>query len=158
MKAEVYFCKSWFRIKKIALEPYDEAAARINHESGVPYTALIGSATKPSCFLEFLTDKGMVGVGFLDQNLREYMSYQFHRVEDDKLFLSMVTHREFFDGGDKVKEGVTYFFDRSGELVIRRQAFNPHAVEKAVSSFDPVNNYEVFPKFGEYSELIKIER
>lgn len=158
MKSEVYFCKSWFRIKKIAIDPCDEAVARIYHETGASYTALIGSAVKPTCFLEFLTDKGMVGVGFLDQNLREYMAYQFQMVEDGKLFLSMVTHREFFDSSDKVKEGMTYFFDRGGELVIRRQRFNPHAVEKAVSSFDPINNYELFPEFGEYSELIKIER
>lgn len=69
MKSEVYFCKSWFRIKKIALEPWSEAAARSNHESGLPYTALIGSATKPTCFLEFLTDKNMVGVGFFGSKL-----------------------------------------------------------------------------------------
>lgn len=158
MRSEVYFCKSWFRIKKIAIDLCDEATASIYHETGASYTALMGSAVKPTCFLEFLTDKDMVGVGFLDQHLREYMTYQFQRMEDGRLFLSMVTHRKFFDNGDKVKEGVTYFFDRGGELIIRRQIFNPHTVERAVSSFDPANNYERFPEFGEYSELVKVER
>lgn len=158
MKSEIYYCKSWFRINKISIEPCDEAAARAKHESGASYTVLIGSATKPTCFLELIIDKGMVGVGFLDEHLREYMTYQFQRVEDGRLFLSMVTHRDFVDGGDKVKEGTTYFFDQGGELVIRRQAFSPHSIEKAVSSFDPVNNYEAFPEFGEYLELIKVER
>lgn len=86
------------------------------------------------------------------------MTYQFQMVEDNKLFLSMVTHREFFDGSDKVKEGVSYFFGQAGDLVIRRQSFNPHSVEKATSDFDPVKNYELFPEFGEYSELIRAER
>lgn len=158
MKAEIHYCRSWFRVKKIAIETYGETVAQAKHNAGVSYTALIGSATNPTCFVELILDKGMIGVGFLDEHLREYMTYQFQRVEDGRLFLSMVTHREFVEEDDKVREGTTYFFDPCGEVVIRRQTFNPRLIEKMISSFNPENNYETFPDFGEYSDLIKAER
>ena len=158
MKPEVHYCKSWFRLKKTAIEPCDDTVARSRHVSGLPYTALIGSASKPACFVELLIDKRMIGVGFLDAMLREYLTYQFQKEADGKLFLSMVTHRDFLEGSDKVEEGTTYIFQPSGELVIRKEHFYPHKLEEAHSNFDPLRNYEAFPEFGEYLELIKLDR
>lgn len=151
----IYYCRSWFRMKKVAIDPFDETVARSRHLSGRPYTALIGSDCKSSCFIEFLIDKGMVGVGFLDDMCREYLTYQFQCVGPDKLFLSMATHREFEGGEDKVVGGTNYIFGESGDLVIRREKFNPHRLEEAKLSFDPSGNYEDVPEFGCYSSVTK---
>ena len=158
MVPPVYYCKSWFRMKKFAIEPMDEALALSRHLSGESYTALIGSASAPSCFVEFSIGKGMVGVGFLDKKCREYLTYQFQVIDADNLFLTMATHREFEGEGDEVVGGECYIFNKEGDLVIRRERFNPHELEEARSSFEPSRNYEKFPKFGCYSDVAKAER
>lgn len=158
MSLPIYYCKSWFRMKKIAIEPIDEATAHSRHLSGEPYTALIGSYSNPSCFVEFLIGKGMVGVGFLDKRCREYLTYQFQSVDADSLFLTMATHREFEGEGDSVVSGESYIFSESGELVIRREKFDPHVLEETRSSFDPSRNYEKVPGFGDYFDVTKIDR
>lgn len=158
MLLPIYYCKSWFRMKKIAIELMDEATAHSRHLSGESYTAFIGSDTNPSCFVEFLISKGMVGVGFLDNRCREYLTYQFQSVGADSLFLTMATHREFEGEGDRVVSGASYIFSEAGELVIRREKFEPHVLEEARSSFDPSKNYEKIPVFGDYSSVTKIDR
>ncbi|NNJ16156.1 lytic transglycosylase [Pseudomonas putida CSV86] len=158
MDLPVYYCKSWFRMKKIAIEPMGEALAHSRHLSGESYTALVGSDSAPSCFIEVFLDKGMVGVGFLDEKCREYLTYQFQVIDVNGLFLTMATHREFEGGGDKVVGGSSYIFNENGELIVRREKFNPHEVEEARSSFDPSQNYEKIPKFGCYSDVIRADR
>ncbi len=158
MGLPIYYCKSWFRMKKVALGLMDEALAHSRHLSGEPYTALIGSESAPSCFVELSMDKGMVGVGFLDKNCREYLTYQFQVIDADNLFLTMATHREFEADGDEIIGGESYIFNERGDLVIRREKFNPHELEEARSSFEPSRNYEKIPKFGFYSNVIKADR
>ncbi|WP_082056671.1 lytic transglycosylase [Pseudomonas sp. 10-1B] len=157
MKVPVFYCDSWFRFKNTAIGPLSEDAARSRHVSGKPYVALIASDITPSCFVEFLLDRNMVGVGFLDDKCREYLTYQFQCLSSEKLFLAMATHREF-DNDGKVSVGASYIFKENGGLVIRREKFNPHELEEANSSFDPVSNYEGIPVFGEYAGLIKKNR
>lgn len=87
MAHKIHYCKTWFRGKRIPIDLLSEDEARSRHISGTPYAALIGSESKPFCFVEFLIDKGMVGVGFYDGEFREYLTYQFHCVSVNKLFL-----------------------------------------------------------------------
>jgi hypothetical protein len=158
MDLPIYYCKSWFRMKKVAIELLTETDAGLRHSSGESYTVLIGSESKPSCFVEVLLGKGMVGVGFLDDRCREYLTYQFQCVSTDRLFLSMATHREFCGDEERILGGTSYIFSESGDLIIRREKFNPHSLEEAKSSFDPSGNYEDVPDFGCYSSLIKADR
>lgn len=155
--AEVFYCKGWFRAKKCALEPYTPVQAQALHERGELYCALIGSQTKPTCFLE--VKKGFVGVGFLDEQLREVLSYSFQEQEPGRLFLSIATHREFEPSSDKVLKGTSYIFSPAGKLIIRREEFFPsHNLESAESTADISTNWESFPKFGSYGHLAKAER
>jgi hypothetical protein len=39
MKLKIYYCKSWFRLKKTAIEIMDELTARQTHTAGEPYIA-----------------------------------------------------------------------------------------------------------------------
>ena len=156
MKQPIYYCKSWFRAKKKPTELWPAEKAEAAHLSGQPYTALIGSAEKPYCFVD-VTDT-VIGVGFLDGHLRESLTYAFKEVEPGKLFLSMATHREFEAETDKVASGATYTFSQDGTVQIRREFFNPHRAETATSSFDPAPNFSVRPEFGQYDDVIRVER
>jgi hypothetical protein len=156
MVLPVFYSQSWFRAKKCAIGPMDEATARARHQAGESYAVLVDSASTPSCFVEMLMDKGMVGVGFFDAEGREYLTYQFHYVDDKTLFLTMATHREF--EGSKVILGTSYIFNQQGNLIIRREQMNPHKIEEAQSTYDPLENYERAPAFGDYSGVIRISR
>lgn len=158
MGLPIYYCKSWFRMKKVAIEPMDENLAHSKHLSGESYTALIGSDSSPSCFVELSLDRGMVGVGFFDKKCREHLTYQFQVANADDLFLTMAVHREFEGDGDEVVGGTCYIFTEKGDLVIRREKFHPHEFEEAKSSFEPARNYEKIPKFGCYSDVTRIDR
>jgi hypothetical protein len=156
MTQPIFYSRSWFRAKKKPTELWPAEKAEAAHLNKQPYTALIGSAAEPFCFLD-IADK-IIGVGFLDNRLRESLTYAFKEVEDGKLFLSMAVHREFEGESDKVASGVTYTFDQTGTVQIRREFFNPHRVETSSSSVDPAPNFAVKPEFGEYDDLIRVER
>lgn len=156
MKDSITYCKSWFRAKKRPTEIWSEEKARAAHTSKQLYTALIGSPGNPSCFLE-INDK-FVGVGFLDENLREYLYYSFKEVEPGKLFFSMATYREFNGDTDKVLAGTTYIFNRDGSVKVQRQHFEPNKIEAMDTSADISGNYSSWPEFGKYDELIRVER
>ncbi len=153
---EVFFCKSWFRAKKCPTEMWSEDQAKAAHEKGLPYTILVGAVERPYCFLE-VTEKA-VGVGFLDEHLRESLSYDFREVESGKLFLTMATYREFIGDTDRVIIGTSYIFGQDGVVATRREFFNPHKLETATSSADVAANYSPKPKFGHYGDLIRVER
>jgi hypothetical protein len=156
MKQPIYYCKSWFRAKKKPTELWSEEKAEAAHRNRLPYAALVGSAEQPYCFVD-VADK-VIGIGFLDSLLRESLTYAFKEVEAGKLFLTMAIHREFETRTDQVVSSLTYLFDQSGTVHIRREFFKPHRLETAMSAFDPASNYAVWPDFGTYDHLVRVER
>ncbi len=158
MSNNVFYCKSWFRVKKKPIEVWGEDIAAQKHNSGEPYTVLIGSDKTPECFIEVVKENNMVGVGFLDAHQREYLMYQFHLLENDTLFLAMAVHREFDGDSDQVKTGTTYLFKQDGNITIRTENLTPYSLEESETAADVAANYDRFPDFGHYDSLIRIER
>ena len=156
MKQPIYYCKSWFRAKKRPTEIWPAEKAEAAHRNRQPYTALVGSAERPYCFVEVVD--GVIGVGFLDTLLRESLTYAFQEVAPGQLFLSMAVHREFEGETDRVVRGVTYTFREDGAATIRRDYFGPQRVETATASFDPAAHYEAWPDFGAYDRLVRVDR
>lgn len=128
------------------------------------YTALIGSDSQPSCFIEVMKNKGCVGVSFLNEKLQEYLLYNFKVLDDNNLFLSMAIYREFAEregegeGVLNVAQGTTYIFNEDGSTVVREEHFNPYKLEESQTTVDVSGNYDTFPEFGEYDSLIRKER
>jgi hypothetical protein len=157
MKRKIFFCKSWFRAKKRPTEIWSEQQATAANDDGLPYTVLVDSVERPYCFLE-VTRKS-IGMGFLDEALRESLTYGFQEVEPGKLFLTMATYRDFVDGTDKVARGTSYIFGRDGTVAIRRESFLPeHDLETSSTMLDVAKNYCAMPSFGEYDDLIRVDR
>jgi hypothetical protein len=156
MKRPIFYCKSWFRAKKRPTEVWTEEQAKASHMKRQPYAVLVDSIERPYCFLN-VADK-VVGVGFLDEHLREALTYAFQEVESGKLFLTMATHREFEGETDRVVSGISYIFKQDGTVDMRREFFNPHRLETATSSSDVSSNYSPMPEFGDYDDLIRVER
>lgn len=155
-KEKYFYCKSWFWAKKRPTDLLNKTQAKQAHDKKQKYTVLVNDTEQPYAVIEIAND--FVGVGFLDDMLRNNLSYQFEEVEKEKLFLSMVTSREFDGDKDQVTLGTSYIFSQDGGLNIRKQFFNPHNLQESRSSTDVSKNYESYPKFGEYAHLLKVER
>ncbi|MBG6032870.1 lytic transglycosylase [Proteus hauseri] len=164
MNQNVFYCKEWSIGYKEPIDLYSENKARKKHEFGELYTVLIGSDVEPSCFINITKNAGWVSVGFLDQELREYLFYSFKVINDNKLFLSMAVHREFAKNEGEgagilnVSSGTTYIFNEDGNTIVREEQFNPYKLEESQTMVDISGNYEKFPEFGKYDLLIRKER
>lgn len=156
MRRPIFYCKSWFRARKRPIEVWSDEQARVAHYDKKKYTALIGDIERPCCFLDI--SEGVVGVGFLDDLLRESLTYALQEITPGKLFLTMATHREFKGDTDEVIAGATYTFEPNGTFQITRESFNPHHIETAESTRDVSGNYSDVPGFGNYDDLIRVER
>ena len=155
--ALVSYAKGWFRARKRATERLTDAQARTLHDAGQLYCALIGDPERPTCFLEL--GRGFAGVGFLDERLREVLSYQFQERAPGRLFLSMATWREFDGESDRVRQGTTHVFQEDGRVAIRRETLLPtHSAETAESQADVSGHWEDVPPFGTYDRLVRAER
>lgn len=164
MSQNIFYCKEWSVGYKELIDLYDEKKAFEKHEAGDPYTVLIGSDSSPSCFIHVTKNAGWVSVSFLDKELKEYLLYSFKIINDNALFLSMAVYREFAENEGEgagilnVSRGTTYIFNEDGNTVVREEQFNPHLLEESQTVADVSGNYDLFPEFGRYDSLIKIER
>ena len=148
------YCKGWFRAKKLPLASYTTEQARARHESGEIYYALIGSSEAPLAFMEIV--KGMVGVSFLDERLRENLIYSFQEREPGRLFLTRATWREFIGSSDEVANGTTYMFEPRGGVIIHSETFVPSQSRAYFESHANLGgNWNKTPSFGQYSGLLR---
>ncbi|EHD0090561.1 hypothetical protein ACA689_000894 [Vibrio vulnificus] len=157
-KFNYFYCKSWFWSKKRPTEIWSEEQAKQAHDECRTYTVLVNDRERPYAVIDVAGSTRFVGVTFLDDLLRESLSYHFKEVELGKLFLSMATHRYFDGDKDQVKLGNSYIFNEDGKLIIRKQSFNPQSLAEVISSTDVSGNYDKYPNFGEYDYLLKVER
>lgn len=70
----------------------------------------------------------------------------------------MVTYREFEGDTDEVVSGTLYLFKENGETVIRKKYIKMNKVDESEKVSDVLKNYDIFPEFGKYDNLIKKER
>ena len=155
---EYFYCKSWFWAKKRPTKMWSEKQARRAHDERKTYTVLVNSFEKPYAIIDVAGNTNFVGVTFLDDFLREFLSYNFKEIKLGELFLSMAVHREFYDKSDQIKIGNSYIFNKNGDLVIRKKTFNPQSLDETNVSIDTSGNYEKYPNFGQYDNLLKMER
>lgn len=156
MKTQITYCKSWFRAKKIPMELWSESDARTAHEGKKLYGVIVGPVERPFCFLEI--NRNFVGVGFLDIHARETLYYAFREVRPGILFLSMATYRDYIGETDKVATGTSYMFQEDDVVMVQKQTINPPNSETFKIAADINANYSVWPEFGRYDDLIRVER
>jgi hypothetical protein len=157
MDTALHYCKSWFWDQKRPTELWSEAQAEAAHNTRSIYAAIIGPVEHPSHIVELT--KNFVAVSFMDGSSRPDLVYRFREISPGQLFLSMAIHCEYFQDSNDVARGVSYSFEPSGTVEIRREYYRPtFKVESASSSIDVSSNYSRRAPFGEYSDLLVRER
>ena len=139
-----------------------EPQAKRSYEKNKLFTALLGDAARPYCFLEFSAYRS-VCVEFLDDLLRMYLHYSFQEKRPGEFFVSRATRREFFGDSDLVSKGDVYHFDVSGRLAIEHYKVDPDThnsiiLGRDVYQIDVTKNWEPFPEFGHYEGMSRINR
>ncbi|MBA4032907.1 MAG: lytic transglycosylase [Planctomyces sp.] len=155
MKVTIYGSR-WFRAKNRMTEVWDEEKAKLAHLEKRPYAVLIEGGTVFRCFLEIGSD--YVGIGFLDEHMREFLSYQFQEIEAGRLFLTMATHREYVGDCDQLKEGTTYYFRKDGGLTMETEDFSTSVISSRETRTNVDGNWEAYPEFGSYESISRVDR
>jgi hypothetical protein len=156
MTHRAYYCSKWSGHRKQPIEMWDEARARNAHDKGKRYTALIGSPVQPICAVEVVPETDFIGVYFFDPYLRIYLRHIFLRQPDGKLFLSEVISRKFIEEFDTISGGTDYVFNKDGTVKIIE--YIGQLVQVGTGTYDISKNYDSYPMFGDYDEIIKIDR
>lgn len=99
-----------------------------------------------------------MAVGFLDDLLREDLSYEFQERQPATLFLSMATERKFERDTDNVIWGITYYFDEDGHVAVEEEDFVADTLTSAETYLDVSANWERYPEFGQYESITRKDR
>jgi len=153
---KIEYCEGWFRAKKRPTGQLTVDDACNAYEKRTLFTAVAYEVDKAIAFLEF--NKDYVGVGFLDESLREFLSYTFVEVEPGRLFLTTATHREYGLGTDTVTSGSTYYFKRTGQVVVENEDFTGGDRSTTERSCEVKDNWDTYPPFGQFDSLLRAER
>lgn len=137
--------------------------ARKNHEDGLMYSVIVlDDDGSPYCSLDIVHENEFIGVDFLDDSGRIYLSYHFDEVEPmKKLFLREVWYSFYPNSEAKDANYRLHFvFDHDGNAAYRKYDDLEHKIYdyETKEPLDVSGLYEDYPKFDHYEGLIRLER
>lgn len=154
----ITYTKGWFRHQKRWLKEFSKEEAQSLYNKRQSFTVVIEKENKPFCFVIF--NNRFVYVGFLDEQRREYLGYEFQEYQDNKIFLKEVQYWEYEGETDNKLTSTRYRFTPEGELGIEnRNNTTGEVVRKYTEDKVDVSVlWENYPEFGKYDDIIKTER
>lgn len=158
MTYRYYYAAKWSRGYKEPQRPLSLEKALESHESGKWYTVLVGDLQRPAAFIEVVGENRYVGVNFLDDQLRDYLIYNFQRDATGRLFMSAGDYRTYEGVSDELVMVEQYRFKRDGFVTITRTDLKSNACEVGSKTIDVSPNYDSWPEFGSYDSLLVRDR
>ncbi|MCX2449967.1 hypothetical protein OQX61_01670 [Pedobacter sp. PLR] len=142
-----------------------ENVAIENHSKGFGYEfcSFDGHhAEYPYCYVTVVPKNKHIGVNFIDDAGRKYLTYLFHEVKEDRtLFLQEIWYYHFTsERGENEDYRLHFVFDEEGNVNYRKYDEKNQKIEDYESNrkFDISGLYEAYPAFGEYKSLIRLDR
>jgi hypothetical protein len=151
------YCDGWFHFYKRPGEIWPVERAKRAHDNGELYTVVVGDLDDPECFVDVRLELGYVGVSFFDSRMRVYVSYDFEKQADGRLFLFAAATREYSDDSENPSLVTFYRFSPDGRILIRRE-YSDGRAETAQTVKDVSGNWEPVPSFGDYEGVTRVER
>lgn len=112
---EMVFCIKWWIHEKKPINIISEVEAKKKHDAGKPYTVLLLENDVIKNII--LLANGFVTVSFVDSYLKLYLTYNFLKKDEKKLFLKGASYVEYKNG---VKiESMNYNFFESGITMLQ---------------------------------------
>ena len=144
-----------------------ELASREAHEKQEVYFAtILNDDGSPYCAIE--SNAGYFGLNFLQSNYIHYLTFQYQeeRNQNGKLFLTAIFLYECNPGTDKRIRRIDFSYTHQGgcSSVIYQGEMIDGTYEEIIAEHPPISKEELeklwvdYPKFGEYDQLIRLDR
>lgn len=127
----------------------------VRHRTSAPYVATL-TIDGAKRVVDIAGD--WVSVLFFDEQDRNFLRYDFKRVEPERLFLSLAVHLAYTDEEHRPGTSLTFAFKPDGAIVIERRNMASGEVEEKDSQGDLRSNWEAYPAFGQYSSVCRVNR
>ena len=141
-----------------------ELASREAHEKQEVYFAtILNDDGSPYCAIE--SNAGYFGLDFLRENYDNYLLYEY-REYCGKLFLEVILLYECYPGTNEKMRRIDFMYTHQGECssVIYQGVMIEGTYEEITAEHPPISKDELeklwvdYPKFGEYDQLIRLDR
>lgn len=141
-----------------------ELASREAHEKQEVYFAtILNDDGSPYCAIE--SNAGYFGLDFLRENYDNYLLYEY-REYCGKLFLEVILLYECYPGTNEKMRRIDFSYTHQGgsSTVIYQGEMIKGTYEEITAEHPPISKDELeklwvdYPKFGEYDQLIRLDR
>ena len=141
-----------------------ELASREAHEKQEVYFAtILNDDGSPYCAIE--SNVGYFGLDFLRENYDNYLLYDY-REYNGKLFLETILLYECYPGTNEKMRRIDFSYTHQGgfSTVIYQGVMIEGTYEEIIAEHPPISKEELeklwvdYPKFGEYDQLIRLDR
>ncbi|EGV29854.1 hypothetical protein HMPREF9431_01832 [Segatella oulorum F0390] len=141
-----------------------ELASREAHEKQEVYFAtILNDDGSPYCAIE--SNAGYFGLDFLRENYDNYLLYEY-REYCGKLFLEVILLYECYPGTNEKMRRIDFSYTHQGgfSTVIYQGVMIEGTYEEITAEHPPISKEELeklwvdYPKFGEYDQLIRLDR
>ena len=143
-----------------------ELASREAHERQAVYFAtILNDDGSPYCAME--SNVGYFGLDFLGDKYEDYLLYEYREDEHSgKLFLKVISLFECYPGTTEKKIRIDFRYTKQGDyssLLYQGESYDG-TYEQIRTDYPPISAEELdklwvdYPKFGEYDQLIRLDR
>lgn len=142
------FFTHWNRWKKQPGEWLDLDAARLIHDSGRPYTVLVGLPHCPDSAIHVCAE--YIHVVLFDRPLRERVICLFEPRAVGKVFMTTATIQTFRGQSDAFETRECHHIREDGSVMKEEEHFQTGCADSSVSTIDVSRLWAPYPAFGEY--------
>ena len=143
-----------------------ELASREAHDRQEVYFAtILNDDGSPYCAME--SNVGYFGFDFLGDKYEDYLLYEYREDEHKgKLFLKLISLFECYPGTTEKKIRIDFRYTKQGDyssLLYQGESYDG-TYEQIRTDYPPISAEELeklwvdYPKFGEYDQLIRLDR
>ena len=144
-----------------------ELASREAHERQEVYFAtILNDDGSPYCAME--SNVGYFGLDFLQDNYADFLTFQYRSDNEHKgkLFLKLISLFECYPGTTEKKIRIDFRYTKQGDyssLLYQGESYDG-TYEEIRTDYPPISAEELeklwvdYPKFGEYDQLIRLDR
>ena len=144
-----------------------ELASREAHERQEVYFAtILNDDGSPYCAME--SNVGYFGLDFLQDNYADFLTFQYRSDSEHKgkLFLKLISLFECYPGTTEKKIRIDFRYTKQGDyssLLYQGESYDG-TYEQIRTDYPPISAEELeklwvdYPKFGEYDQLIRLDR
>ena len=144
-----------------------ELASREAHDRQTVYFAtILNDDGSPYCAME--SNVGYFGLDFLQDNYADFLTFQYRSDNEHKgkLFLKLISLFECYPGTTEKKIRIDFRYTKQGDyssLLYQGESYDG-TYEQIRTDYPPISAKELeklwvdYPKFGEYDQLIRLDR